>query len=174
MFGFRTFSHHNLSVLEKVLSDSFIHNGAEVKNLICNSFFNTCDAYQTQDFEADPDVQKKMCMDCKKERSKFKGWYSNDFLSFDEFISEEDKENCFKKNYCSRYLNLLIKNKEFDKYKEMYNSKIEVPSYIGSKEIHTDNKFTMSPPHDHKHSLGTYSMGTKKHVEEAIGAALAA
>ena len=60
------------------------------------------------------------------------------------------------------------------KYKEMYNSKIDVPSYIGSKEIHTDNKFTMSPPHDHKHSLGTYSLGTKKHVEDAIDAALAA
>ena len=60
------------------------------------------------------------------------------------------------------------------KYKEMYNSKIDVPSYIGNKEIHTDNKFTMSPPHDHKHSLGTYSLGTKKHVEEAIEAALAA
>lgn len=60
------------------------------------------------------------------------------------------------------------------KYKEMYNSKIDVPSYIGSKQIHTDNKFTMSPPHDHKHSLGTYSLGTKKHVEEAITAALAA
>ncbi len=60
------------------------------------------------------------------------------------------------------------------KYKEMYNSKIEVPSYIGSKEVHTDNKFTMSPPHDHKHSLGTYSLGTKKNVEEAIEAALAA
>lgn len=59
------------------------------------------------------------------------------------------------------------------KYKEMYNNKIDVPSYIGSKQIHTDNKFTMSPPHDHKHSLGTYSLGTKKHVEEAIEAALA-
>ena len=56
----------------------------------------------------------------------------------------------------------------------MYNSKIDIPSYIGSKEIHTDNKFTMSPPHDHKHSLGTYSLGTKKHVEDAIDAALAA
>lgn len=60
------------------------------------------------------------------------------------------------------------------KYKEMYNNKIDVPSYIGSKQIHTDNKFTMSPPHDHKHSLGTYSLGTKKHLEEAIEAALAA
>ncbi len=60
------------------------------------------------------------------------------------------------------------------KYKEMYNNKIDVPSYIGSKQINTDNKFTMSPPHDHKHSLGTYSLGTKKHVEEAIEAALAA
>ncbi len=60
------------------------------------------------------------------------------------------------------------------KYKEMYNSKVEVPLYIGGEEIHTDKKFTMSPPHDHKHSLGTYSYGTKKHVEQAIDAALAA
>ena len=60
------------------------------------------------------------------------------------------------------------------KYKEMYNSKVHVPLYIGGEEVHTDKKFTMSPPHDHKHSLGTYSYGTKKHVEDAIDAALAA
>ena len=35
-------------------------------------------------------------------------------------FAEEDKHNCFKKNHCSGYLSLLIKNKEFDKYKEMY------------------------------------------------------
>eukprot|EP00095_Tigriopus_kingsejongensis_P000494 maker-scaffold701_size109406-snap-gene-0.1 protein:Tk00494 transcript:maker-scaffold701_size109406-snap-gene-0.1-mRNA-1 annotation:"1-pyrroline-5-carboxylate dehydrogenase" len=60
------------------------------------------------------------------------------------------------------------------KYKEMYNSNVEVPMYIGDKQVHTDTKKMMSPPHDHKHSLGTYSVGTKKHVEEAIDAALAA
>ena len=58
------------------------------------------------------------------------------------------------------------------KYKEMYHSKIKVPMYIGDKEIFTEEQKPMSPPHDHKHNLGSYSFGTKKHVEQAIDAAL--
>ena len=58
------------------------------------------------------------------------------------------------------------------KYKEMYNSKIKVPMYIGDKEIFTEEQKPMSPPHDHKHILGSHSFGTKKHVEDAIDAAL--
>ncbi len=60
------------------------------------------------------------------------------------------------------------------KYKEMFNSTVEVPMYIGSELVTTDNKITMSPPHDHQHSLGQFNFGTKKHVEDAIDAALAA
>ena len=61
------------------------------------------------------------------------------------------------------------------KYKEMYNQEpIEVPMYIGSEEVTTNDKRKMSPPHDHTHNLGSYNFGTKEHVTKAIDAALAA
>ena len=61
------------------------------------------------------------------------------------------------------------------KYKEMYNQEpIEVPMYIGSEEVTTNDKRKMSPPHDHAHNLGSYNFGTKEHVTKAIDAALAA
>ncbi|GAA4511295.1 L-glutamate gamma-semialdehyde dehydrogenase [Sphingobacterium thermophilum] len=51
---------------------------------------------------------------------------------------------------------------------------VDIPMYIGSKEVRTDKKVKLSPPHDHQHVLGYYSQGTKEHVKEAIDAALAA
>ena len=61
------------------------------------------------------------------------------------------------------------------KYKEMYNQEpIDVPMYIGSEEVTTNDKRKMSPPHDHSHNLGSYNFGTKEHVTKAIDAALAA
>ncbi|MFK7757484.1 MAG: L-glutamate gamma-semialdehyde dehydrogenase [Flavobacteriales bacterium] len=60
------------------------------------------------------------------------------------------------------------------KYKEMFNSTIDVPMYIGAEEVRTENKKTMSPPHDHQHVLGHFNYGTKQHVKDAIDAALAA
>jgi 1-pyrroline-5-carboxylate dehydrogenase len=61
------------------------------------------------------------------------------------------------------------------KYKEMYNqNQIDVPMYIGDKEVRTNDKRKMSPPHDHKHVLGFYNHGEAKHVTDAINAALAA
>lgn len=51
---------------------------------------------------------------------------------------------------------------------------IDVPMYIGGKEVRTDKKVAMRPPHDHQHILGYYSQGDKSHVEAAIKAALAA
>ncbi len=60
-------------------------------------------------------------------------------------------------------------------YKEMYNQQpIDVPMYIGSEEIRTENKKPMSPPHDHQHILGHFNYGDKSHVEKAINAALEA
>ena len=50
----------------------------------------------------------------------------------------------------------------------------DIPMYIGGKEIRTDNKTEIRPPHDHQHLLGTYSRGTKQHVSDAISAALKA
>ncbi len=61
-----------------------------------------------------------------------------------------------------------------DTYKEMYDSKVEVPLYINGKEVKTKETGTMSPPHDHKHILGTYHKATKKNVEEAIETAVEA
>ena len=51
---------------------------------------------------------------------------------------------------------------------------IEVPMYIGSKLVHTDNKIKLSPPHDHQHILGYASEGDASHVKQAIDAALEA
>ncbi|ERJ61011.1 L-glutamate gamma-semialdehyde dehydrogenase [Sphingobacterium paucimobilis] len=51
---------------------------------------------------------------------------------------------------------------------------VDVPMYIGGKEVHTDKKVKMTPPHDHKHVLGYYSQGSKEHIKEAIDAALTA
>ncbi len=59
-------------------------------------------------------------------------------------------------------------------YKEMYASKINVPLYIGGKEITTSTQKDMCPPHDHKHILGQFSVGDASHVNEAIDSALAA
>jgi len=61
-----------------------------------------------------------------------------------------------------------------DTYKEMYNSTINVPMYIGSELVETSNKVKMSPPHDRNHTLGEFNMGTKDHVTKAIDTALAA
>lgn len=57
-------------------------------------------------------------------------------------------------------------------YKELWNTKIDVPMYIGSEEVRTGNTKTMSAPHDHQHVVGTYHLAEKSHVEKAIANAL--
>ncbi len=57
---------------------------------------------------------------------------------------------------------------------ELKSSEIDVPMYIGSKEVRTNNKIAMRPPHEHKHVLGYFHAGEEKHVQQAIDAALAA
>ena len=59
-------------------------------------------------------------------------------------------------------------------YKSMYNSTIEVPMYIDGKNIKTGQTQTMSPPHDHKHIVGTYHTANQADVELAISSALEA
>ena len=51
---------------------------------------------------------------------------------------------------------------------------MDIPMYIGAEEVRTDNKKSLSPPHDHKHVLAYFHQGDKSHVEQAIHAALAA
>jgi 1-pyrroline-5-carboxylate dehydrogenase len=59
-------------------------------------------------------------------------------------------------------------------YASMWNETIDVPMYIGSEQIRTDNTKTMSAPHDHQHIVGTYHVAEKSHIEKAIAAALEA
>ena len=53
-------------------------------------------------------------------------------------------------------------------YRNYYENTVEVPLYIGSKEIKTGNTKPMSPPHDHKHIVGHYHLADKENVQEAI------
>lgn len=57
-------------------------------------------------------------------------------------------------------------------YKEMWDSKIEVPLYIGAEEIKTGNTKSIRPPHDHQHEVGVYHTAEKKHVDQAIQSCL--
>ncbi len=50
----------------------------------------------------------------------------------------------------------------------------DVPMFINGKEVRTGNKVEIRPPHDRKHLLGYYHKGEKKHVQDAIEAALKA
>ncbi len=62
-----------------------------------------------------------------------------------------------------------------EKYQEMYNQEpIDVPMYIGSKEVRTQAKKALTSPQDHKKVLGYFNLGEAKHVEDAINAALEA
>ncbi|MCZ2459922.1 MAG: L-glutamate gamma-semialdehyde dehydrogenase [Chitinophagales bacterium] len=57
---------------------------------------------------------------------------------------------------------------------ELKKQQIDVPMYIGSKEVRTNKKKAIHPPHDLKHTLGYFNAGDEKHVRQAIDAALAA
>ena len=60
-------------------------------------------------------------------------------------------------------------------YRDLYNQvALDVPMFIGGKEVRTAKKMPMTPPHDHQHVLGHYNYGDAAHVTAAIEAALAA
>ena len=59
-------------------------------------------------------------------------------------------------------------------YKRMYNTTVDVPMYIGDKQVFTDDKRNLTPPHEHKHVIGTSNYGREKEVRDAIDAAMAA
>ena len=48
----------------------------------------------------------------------------------------------------------------------------DIPMYINGKAVRTGNKIAIHPPHEIKHTLGHFHMGTKKHVDQAITSAL--
>jgi len=57
---------------------------------------------------------------------------------------------------------------------KLKNEEADIPMYIGSKEVRTNKKERIHPPHELKHTLGHHSIGDEKHVNQAIEAALAA
>jgi 1-pyrroline-5-carboxylate dehydrogenase len=66
------------------------------------------------------------------------------------------------------------KNSVLATYKAMWNSKIDVPLYIGNEEIRTGITKNMTAPFDHKHVVGQYHEAEKEHIEKAIKVALEA
>ena len=60
------------------------------------------------------------------------------------------------------------------KLAEMRGQLVDVPMYIGSEEIRTNNKQPLTCPHDHQHILGYYHEGDATHVNQAIECALEA
>ena len=59
-------------------------------------------------------------------------------------------------------------------YKRMNNTTVDVPMYIGDKEVFTNDKRNLTPPHEHKHVIGTSNYGGEKEVRDAIDAAMTA
>jgi 1-pyrroline-5-carboxylate dehydrogenase len=75
------------------------------------------------------------------------------------------------KNYASKSLERLELQAML---KELRSKEIDIPMYIGDKEVKSETKVRLAPPHDHKHTLGHFYKSDKIHVEQAIAAALAA
>jgi len=55
---------------------------------------------------------------------------------------------------------------------EMRSHEVDIPMFIGGKEVRTGNTQSMHPPYEHKHLLGHFHKGEASHVELAIEAAL--
>ena len=49
-------------------------------------------------------------------------------------------------------------------YNQMFNSKVDVPIYIGGKEILTESRKDILPPHDHKTLLEHF----RKHLKNML------
>jgi 1-pyrroline-5-carboxylate dehydrogenase len=58
--------------------------------------------------------------------------------------------------------------------KELRSKKMNIPMYIGNKEVESHVLVRLHPPHDHQHVLGHFHKSDKSHVTQAIDAALAA
>jgi 1-pyrroline-5-carboxylate dehydrogenase len=58
--------------------------------------------------------------------------------------------------------------------KELKSKELDIPMIIGGKEVRTDNKVSIHPPHELNHTLGYYHKGDETHVKQAIDAALEA
>ena len=57
---------------------------------------------------------------------------------------------------------------------ELKSQEVDIPMYIGNKEVRTNKKVAIHPPHETAHILGYFSAGDESHAKQAIDAALAA
>lgn len=57
---------------------------------------------------------------------------------------------------------------------ELKKKEADIPMYIGGKAVRTGNRIAINPPHERAHLLGYFHQGEKKHVQQAIDAALKA
>ncbi|MGB0869323.1 MAG: L-glutamate gamma-semialdehyde dehydrogenase [Flavobacteriales bacterium] len=57
-------------------------------------------------------------------------------------------------------------------YNRLKNTTLDIPMYIGSEEVRTNELGQMNPPHDHAHVLGHYHKGNASHAKAAIENAL--
>ncbi|HAI84358.1 MAG TPA: 1-pyrroline-5-carboxylate dehydrogenase, partial [Chitinophagaceae bacterium] len=57
---------------------------------------------------------------------------------------------------------------------ELKKKPIDIPMYIGGKQVRTDKKVAIHPPHELGFTLGYFNAGEEKHVQQAIDAALKA
>lgn len=57
---------------------------------------------------------------------------------------------------------------------ELKKKQLDIPMYIGGKQVRTETKVAIRPPHELSHTLGYFNQGDKKHVQSAIAAALQA
>ncbi|WP_423128885.1 L-glutamate gamma-semialdehyde dehydrogenase [Gaoshiqia sp. Z1-71] len=60
------------------------------------------------------------------------------------------------------------------KLEELRSVEVEIPMIIGGKDVTTDRRIRIHPPHEISHTLGYYSQGDASHVQVAIDAALEA
>jgi 1-pyrroline-5-carboxylate dehydrogenase len=56
--------------------------------------------------------------------------------------------------------------------KQLKNAKLDIPMYIGSREVKTKDAIEITAPHDHDLVLGKYYRGAATEVEAAVKAAL--
>ena len=57
-------------------------------------------------------------------------------------------------------------------YHSMFNSKIDIPLFIGKDKILTSKRQNISPPHEIKKIVGTFSLSEPDHIEKAIESCL--
>ena len=71
------------------------------------------------------------------------------------------------------YIKGSIERSEVEEtYHSMYNSKIDIPLFIGKDKILTSKRQNISPPHEIKKIVGTFSLSEPDHIEKAIESCL--